>query len=190
MATRWKRLVLVMLTTLVMAGSAGGDTLDSKAMFGVHEKVHIKELDITLPAKLDTGAQSASLSATYIKVFKEDGRRMVEFDLAVDKSDREKWNIDKNVVDDIRLPLDSHVRIKRRAENSDTEDKSYSRRPVVELTLCVGGRQATVEVNLTDRRDFRYPLLVGSDALRALNAVVDPSISMRSGSPECAGEAS
>lgn len=184
------------LAVLVMAGpAASGATApqaaaSGKAVFGVHEKVHIKELGITLPAKLDTGAESASLSATSIRRYKENGRSMVEFNVALSKAEREKWGIGKDALNNIRLPLDGHVRIKRRAESRDDGEQSYSRRPVVELTLCVGGRRATVAVNLTDRSHFRYPLLVGSDALRALGAMIDPSVSMGSGSPQCAEAAS
>lgn len=209
--TEWKRMTaLTALTALVVVGlassgiaiagpmmagtTAAGAVADGavtgKTIFGVHEKVHIKELGITLPAKLDTGAESASLSATSIRRFEENGRPMVEFDVALSKADREKWGISKGALNDIRLPLDGHVRIKRRAESRDEGEQSYSRRPIVELTLCVGGRKATVAVNLTDRSHFRYPLLVGSDALRALGAMIDPSVSMGSGSPQCAETAS
>ncbi len=170
--------------------TASPSTASRKTIFGVHEKVHIKELGITLPAKLDTGAESASLSATSIRRFEENDRPMVEFDVALSKAEREKWGIDKDALKNIRLPLDGHVRIKRRAESRDHGEQSYSRRPVVELTLCVGGRRATVAVNLTDRSHFRYPLLVGSDALRVLGAVIDPSVSMGSGNPRCAETAS
>lgn len=196
--TEWKwmtALAALIVVGLAPSGMAIAETavtnstVASKTIFGVHEDVHIKELGITVPAKLDTGAESASLSATAIRRFEENGRPMVEFDVALSKADQEKWGINKGALNDIRLPLDGHVRIKRRAESRDDGEQSYSRRPIVELTLCVGGRKATAAVNLTDRSHFQYPLLVGSDALRALGAVVDPSLSMGSGSPQCAGTA-
>ncbi|MGM0564960.1 MAG: ATP-dependent zinc protease [Pseudomonadota bacterium] len=161
---------------------------ENKVIYGLHEHVLVKELGVELPAKLDTGAESASLSAHYIKRFDRDGEKWVEFDLAMDKNDREELGLDSWQWDDVQMPISRHVRIKRRSENVDEGEKDYNRRPVVELTLCIGGREATVDVNLTDRRDFSYPLLVGSDALRKLNSLIDPSISMGTGGPRCAIE--
>jgi hypothetical protein len=49
----------------------------------------------------------------------------------------------------------------------------------------MGRRQEQVEVNLTNRSEFRYPLLMGSEALQGLGALVDPSLSMAAGEPDC-----
>ncbi|MEQ3683511.1 RimK/LysX family protein [Alcanivorax sp.] len=170
-------LLLVLPSLTVVADGASG-----KMIYGLHEKVHIKELGITVPAKLDTGADSASLSARHIRTFERDGVEMVEFDLAIDRDDRgvtrEQWN-------DVELPLSGHVRIKRRAESVVLGDRDYSRRPVVALTICMGKRQEQIEVNLTDRSEFRYPLLIGSGALQELGALVDPSLSVTLGEPDC-----
>jgi hypothetical protein len=173
-------LLLVLSPFAVMADLSSG-----KMIYGLHEKVHIKELGITVPAKLDTGADSASLSARYIRTFERDGVEMVEFDLAIDRDDREDWGITTEQWDDVELPLSGHVRIKRRAESVSPGERDYSRRPVVTLTVCMGKRQEQIEVNLTDRSEFRYPLLIGSEALQGLGALVDPSLSMAVGQPGC-----
>ncbi|WP_197477214.1 RimK/LysX family protein, partial [Alcanivorax sp. HI0044] len=104
--------LLVLSPFAVMADLSSG-----KMIYGLHENVHIKELGITVPAKLDTGAGSASLSARYIRTFERDGVEMVEFDLAIDRDDREDWGITTEQWDDVELPLSGHVRIKRRAES-------------------------------------------------------------------------
>ena len=173
-------LLLVLAPLVVVADDSSG-----KMIYGLHEKVHIKELGITVPAKLDTGADSASLSARYIRTFEQDGVEMVEFDLSIDRDDREDWGINAEQWDDVELPLSGHVRIKRRAESVSPGERDYSRRPVVTLTVCMGNRQEQIEVNLTDRSEFRYPLLVGSEALQGLGALVDPSLSMAVGEPGC-----
>ena len=173
-------LLLVLPSLTVVADGASG-----KMIYGLHEKVHIKELGITVPAKLDTGADSASLSARHIRTFERDGVEMVEFDLAIDRDDREEWSVTREQWDDVELPLSGHVRIKRRAESVAPGDRDYSRRPVVTLTICMGRRQEQVEVNLTNRSEFRYPLLMGSEALQGLGALVDPSLSMAAGEPDC-----
>ena len=173
-------LLLVLAPLVVVAADSSG-----KMIYGLHEKVHIKELGITVPAKLDTGADSASLSARYIRTFEQDGVEMVEFDLSIDRDDREDWGITAEQWDDVELPLSGHVRIKRRAESVSPGERDYSRRPVVTLTVCMGNRQEQIEVNLTDRSEFRYPLLMGSEALQGLGALVDPSLSMAVGEPGC-----
>ncbi|MNR58405.1 hypothetical protein D3C85_1794000 [compost metagenome] len=43
-----------------------------------------------------------------------------------------------------------------------------------------------IEVNLTDRSTFDYPLLIGSTALAEFDAVVDPSLTFSTGRPGCA----
>jgi len=173
-------LLLVLAPLVVVADDSSG-----KMIYGLHEKVHIKELGITVPAKLDTGADSASLSARYIRTFEQDGVEMVVFDLSIDRVDREDWGINAEQWDDVELPLSGHVRIKRRAESVSPGERDYSRRPVVTLTVCMGNRQEQIEVNLTDRSEFRYPLLMGSEALQGLGALVDPSLSMAVGEPGC-----
>lgn len=183
----WFALVLMALARGALATEPGPAI---KIIHGLHETVRIQELGITLPAKLDTGAESASLSADNVRIFSRDGREMVAFTLALDQPARKKWGIGEPGLDRIELPLVEHVRIKRRAESTARAEQSYVRRPVVALTLCVGDRSARVDVNLTDRRDFSYPLLVGSQALRALGALVDPAVSMSKGQPACARESS
>jgi hypothetical protein len=43
----------------------------------------------------------------------------------------------------------------------------------------------TIEVNLTDRSAFQYPLLIGSEALKRFDALVDPSLKYAAGKPAC-----
>lgn len=179
------RIPLVLMGGLVPAVALSGVPPANKTIYGLHESVHILELGITVPAKLDTGAGSASLSARYIKTFERDGVKVVEFDIAVDRDDREEWGISQAQSDDVELPLTGHVRIKRRAESVQDGERDFSRRPMVTLTVCVGNRLQKIDVNLTDRSEFRYPLLVGADALTGLGALVDPSLSMAAGKPRC-----
>lgn len=175
--------LLLLLAGYVLGAQAGGPA--SKVIYGLNENVQLREIGITVPAKLDTGAESASLSARYIKVFEQNGQEMVEFDLALSKEERERLGIAREQWDDIQLPLVGYVRIKRLAESLVEEERGYNRRPIVMLTVCMGRRAEQIEVNLTDRSDFSYPLLIGADALKRLGAVVDPSLLMTAGHPRC-----
>lgn len=56
---------------------------------------------------------------------------------------------------------------------------------MVELQLCLGKQQRTVEVNLVDRSHFNYPLLIGAKALREFDAAVDPAKRYTAKQPDC-----
>lgn len=147
-----------------------------KNIYGLNEYVNLAEFNLRLAAKLDTGAKTASLSAKDITRFKRNGETWVRFNLAVDTSHTSS----------IERPLARISKIKRRAGDYDPEeDKTYTARPVIELDVCMGNNMQTIEVNLTDRSSFEYPLLIGSEALKLFSALVDPSLTYASGKPAC-----
>jgi hypothetical protein len=171
----WLFVVLLMSAPMVSAASAKPSV---RPIYGLHEQVYISDLNVVLPAKVDTGADSSSLSATNIKWFKRGGESWVRFDLAVNGME----------LNDIELPRSHNVRIRRRAADYDQgEEPDYARRPVVELTLCIANQAVTVDVNLADRRGFRQPVLIGASALRKMRALVDPDIEFSAGVPLCKG---
>jgi len=159
---------------LLAVSSAG---MAAPALFGVHEHVELSSLDLHLPAKLDTGAETASLSATSIELFKRDGQRWVRFRLT-DNIDEHGQLIEK--------PLARMGYIKRRADDRTPGDAQlYTSRPVIEMDVCVGSTRQTIEMNLTDRSAFEYPVLIGATALRSMNAAVDPARRFSAGQPSC-----
>ncbi len=151
-----------------------------KTVYGLNEYARLGGLDLEVAAKLDTGAKTASLSARDIKRFKRDGESWVRFYLGIDSAHKHP----------IERPLARVSKIKRRAGDYDGESgKAYTARPVIELEICMGRTQRTIEVNLTDRSAFQFPLLIGSEALKHFSAVVDPSLKYAAGKPACAPEA-
>src|SRR3989338_9096932 len=147
---------------------ASGAMASEPQIYGLHEKVSLQELDLELPAKLDTGAETASLSAKNIEVFKRDGGEWVRFQLGLDDA-RQAQVIEK--------PLTRMSYIKRRADDRGPGEKQlYTARPVIELDICVGDELKNIEVNLTDRSAFEFPLLIGSTALKEFNASVSPGV--------------
>nr|MBF0681720.1 ATP-dependent zinc protease [Pseudomonas sp.] len=152
---------------------------ESKTIYGLNEHVAIPDFGLEVPAKLDTGAQTASLSARDIERFKRDGKAWVRFYLAIDEAHEHP----------IERPLTRISKIKRRAGDFDPEEeKTYTARPVIELQLCMGSSLRSIEVNLTDRTAFQYPLLIGSDALTRFGALIDPSLTYVAGKPGCITE--
>lgn len=147
----------------------------AERVVGVSETVLLSDLDLTLPAKLDTGAVTSSLSAQNIETFQRGDEEWVRFELAVD-GEHDGRELEKAVV--------RTVNIRRRAEDV-TEGDQYASRPVVKMELCLGEESRVVEVNLTDRSAFNYPLLIGTTALKAFDAMVDPALSNEAGVPNC-----
>lgn len=153
---------------------------EEKTIYGLNEYVRLFDLDLKLAAKLDTGAKTASLSARDIKRFKRDGETWVHFYLAIDEAHSSP----------IERPLARISKIKRRAGDYDPdEEKTYTARPVIEMDICMGQALRTIEVNLTDRSAFQYPLLIGSEALKNFTALVDPALKYAAGKPACTPDA-
>jgi hypothetical protein len=156
---------------------ATGAMANQPQIYGLHEQVALQELDLELPAKLDTGAETASLSAKNIELFKRDGGEWVRFQLGLDNTKSAPV---------IEKPLARMSYIKRRADDRQPGDKQlYTARPVVEMDICVGDELKNIEVNLTDRSAFEFPLLIGSSALKEFNAAVSPGIKYSAGQPSC-----
>jgi hypothetical protein len=167
-------------TALCLFVLPGFSLAAEKTVFGLHEYAQLAEIDLQVAAKLDTGASTASLSARDIQRFKRNGQSWVRFYLAIDAAHTHP----------IERPLARVSHIKRRAGDYDpASGEPYTKRPVVELQVCIGTALRTVEVNLTDRRAFQYPLLIGARALEDFNILVDPSLKYAAGKPACALDA-
>lgn len=50
------------------------------------------------------------------------------------------------------------------------------KRPVVLLNIKLGDKVRTIKVNLTNRKRFLYPLLLGRDAIIDFNGAIDPAL--------------
>ncbi|PKM03066.1 MAG: ATP-dependent zinc protease [Gammaproteobacteria bacterium HGW-Gammaproteobacteria-6] len=170
------RLTTLMLTsTLVFLPFSLQAT--ERVTYGVSEKALLADLDLELPAKLDTGAVTASLSAQNIQIIERPDGDWVRFNLAFE--DERQGQVFERPV--IRI-----AQIKRRAADiPDDESQSYTERPVIAMPVCLGNTRHEIEVNLTDRTGFDYPMLIGSTALQQFEAVVDPSLTYSAGSPNC-----
>ncbi|QXH51928.1 ATP-dependent zinc protease [Pseudomonas fakonensis] len=163
--------LLALLSLLALPVMAAEPTL-----YGRYENITLPELGETLKAKMDTGAYTASLSAKDIELFKRDGQDWVRFRLATKGADGKVYEHEVSRIS----------KIKNRADEDEEGDApELSRRPVVDLELCLGDVKRTVEVNLVDRSNFNYPLLVGAKALREFKAAVNPAKKFTAGKPDC-----
>ena len=126
------------------------ETLASKELVGRAEWIGLPDLGTYLRARLDSGANTSSLSATEITRFERDGEDWVRFKLGLSDDDvvvdsvRDEW---------IERPVERRVRIMQ-AAGSET-------RPVVSLLMTLGPLRGSVEFTLNDRSHLNYPVLLG-----------------------------
>lgn len=166
------RVCLALLSLLALPALAA-----EPSIYGRYERIGLPEFQQTLKAKMDTGAYTASLSARDIELFERDGQAWVRFRLAAKDAD-----------DKVYEHLLARIsKIKNRADEGDEELSAaeVSKRPVIDLQLCLGDQLRIVEVNLADRSNFNYPLLIGAKALREFAAAIDPAKRFTAGQPHC-----
>lgn len=130
---------------------------DSKIILGNYEYVYIPSENLKLKAKIDTGATTTSLHATNIKAFERDGKKWVKFTLENEKGEL----INK------ALPISRIVYIKRHGAKNQ-------KRYVVQMRINVANSSQLVDVTLTDRSKFSYPVLIGKNFLTGM-VLVDVS---------------
>ena len=109
---------------------------------GAVEEVILTRWGVTFPARIDTGADLSSLDARDL---------VVRNDVADFKLGR-RWGSRR-----IQLPV---VEWRHIQTASGTE-----KRPVVEISICLGSRLFRTPVTLKDRSQMLYPFLVGRTAL-------------------------
>lgn len=163
--------LLALLSILALPVMAAEPTL-----YGRYENIALPELGETLKAKMDTGAYTASLSAKDIELFTRDGNEWVRFRLATKNADGKVYEHELSRISKIKNRVD---------EEEEGDFPEVSKRPVIDLELCLGDVKRTVEVNLADRSHFNYPLLIGSKALKEFKAAVNPAKKFTAGKPDC-----
>lgn len=157
-----KWLALLMLTCTMLPGYAM--TAEKKIIYGYVEKATLVEKQLTLSAKLDTGAKSASLSAINIQEITKNGVNYLQFTVPSKQGDVSFLS-----------EYVGRVRIKVRAGEHALGKSEPIKRPVVLIRMRIGELERTIRVNLTNRKRFIYPLLLGRDAINAFNGIIDPS---------------
>lgn len=143
----------------------------TKEIVGYIESARLYPGNLSLRAKIDTGAKTSSLNAPDISFFDRDSKQWVKFDVINQKG--KKIRIEKEIF--------RSVEIKRKGILSFVSQK----RPVIMLGICLGNVYKEVEVNLVDRSHFNYQLLIGRNFLID-SFVVDPALTF-STKPKCKG---
>jgi hypothetical protein len=159
---------LLFLLWSLLAGYAMAN--NEKIIYGYIEKVTLLDKDLSLSAKLDTGAKTASLNAISIKEVDEGGKPYLSFIVPSKEGDIS-----------FKCPYIGEVSIKVRSGelHANALKKKSIQRPVVLMRLRLGDQEKEVQVNLTNRKRFIYPLLLGREAIIAFNGLIDPSLKYR-----------
>lgn len=159
--------VLFLVLALGAAGAASAHDEERQAV-GWVEKIIIFPGNLQLKAKLDTGALNSSLNASQIEEFVRNDEKWIRFNVT-------NW---QNVTATLEKKLIRTARIKE-------HDRESNRRPVIQLGICLANVFKEVEVNLVDRSNFRYQILIGRSYLQG-SFVVDPARTFTV-KPQCQG---
>ncbi|PRY65613.1 hypothetical protein B0H98_102137 [Vreelandella songnenensis] len=151
------------------------DTLETKTIVGRSEWVGLPSIGTYLKARVDSGANTSSLSASDITRFERDGEDWVRFKLALNDDDvvveslRDEW---------IEAPVDRRVRI--------VQASGEESRPVISLLMTLGPIRENVQFTLNDRSHLDFPVLLGRRFLMDI-AVIDVAQSYVHERPEFPG---
>lgn len=150
----FRQLVLAFLSCMIHPGAMALES--PKIRVGYLEYVHIPDAGLIFHAKIDTGADSSSINAEVIRTFVQNGDTWIRFRLT-------NWQGTTRVLE---KKLVRYTKIKRKLAPP-------VKRPVVRLSICLGGYEHIGEVSLADRKNFKYQVLVGRSYLSG-RFVVDP----------------
>lgn len=143
-----------------------------QTIIGRVEYVVMQDVGIKLKARIDTGAGVSSIDAKILQIKPAaggSGERVV-FEIR----------------DDAGNPKSIERKIVEWSEIKGKGTTKSSRRPVVILDFCLGGRRLEGRINLADRSGFLYPVLIGRNILKTGGFLIDPGKSFMQ-APGCGG---
>lgn len=142
---------------------------DGKLVLGRYEWISLPAQQLTLPARVDSGANTSSLHAINLREFERDGKSWVRFE-----THYQPRNSQPPLKAEIEAAITRRVRI---IQASGTES-----RPVVSLPIKLGSLVQDIEFTLSDRGDLTYPILLGRRFMMDI-AVIDVSRTYVQGKP-------
>lgn len=129
------------------------------AIVGEREWALVEPGNVILEARIDTGAETSSIHAEDIQLVEKDGKRWVRFNLIHPETGAK-----------IALERRLHRRILVKSKAGGPDDRRY----VVRMWVTLGEERVWLDVSLSDRDDFEFPLLIGRNMLMD-NFTVDVS---------------
>jgi hypothetical protein len=160
--------ILFLSLSLIGLGFASASLADETQTIGWIEHVQIQSHGIMLKAKIDTGADNSSVHADQISVYSRDGADWVKFSVKNKQGEQADFDV----------PLARYTMIKRRGVEP-------VKRPVVSMELCIGNTLRKVDINLANRENFKYRMLIGRSYLQ--NSLLVNSGKQYTIEPNCTG---
>lgn len=136
-------------------------------IYGYVEKATLIDQNVTVSAKLDTGAKSASLNATNITEIEVKGVPYLRFTVPTKTGD---YIFEGQYIGKVK------IKVRASETNPGLLKSTPIKRPVVLLNIKLGDKVRAIHVNLTNRKRFLYPLLLGRDAIIDFNGAVNPAL--------------
>jgi hypothetical protein len=162
---RWTLRVLIVATVAICAAdrTAAAEKASQPAkprpIVGRIENVVVRDVGLRLKARIDTGAGVSSIDAKILELKKTPEGERVKFQIT--DGEGVTKTLERDVVGWSQIKV----------MGSDQKH----RRPIVKLHVCLGKKKLYVRVNLNDRSNFLYPMLVGRNLLNTGKFLVDPS---------------
>lgn len=143
--------------------------VDAVRLVGRDAAVTLPDGGVTVIAKVDTGADTSSIDARNVEPFERDGEDWVRFEIIAGEGRRVA----------MERPVAREVTI---VQASGGREERY----VVEMAFCVEGLMMPAEVNLSDRGELDYRMLLGRSFLVRGGFLVNPARA-DVGEPTCEG---
>jgi len=154
-------LIWAVVTTRAADGAPAAPEKPAKPrpIVGRIEYVVVRDVDLRLKARIDTGAGVSSIHAKILEVKETPEGERVKFQIT--DAEGVTKTLERDVVGWSQIKV------------MGTDQKN--RRPIVKLHICLGKKKVYVRVNLNDRSNYLYPMLVGRNLLNTGKFLVDPS---------------
>jgi hypothetical protein len=131
----------------------------NKIIVGQREQIWLPGLQLALPARIDTGAETASLDARNIELFERNSQKWVRFEIVHPLTAQ---------------PIPLERKLERTALIVQANNSEAERRPVIKLAINLGPVSQSAEFTLSNRSHLDYQILVGRNILRDV-MIVDVS---------------
>ena len=138
-------------------------------VLGWIEDAALTKTHFVIKAKLDTGADSSSLNAVNAEIVERGEDNYIKFKVVNKQGQAMDFN--EKIVRWTRIKNKFGVKHKR---------------PVIMMDVCIANISRTVEVNLVDRCNYKYQLLIGRSFLKGTPNILIDSTQKNSQQPACA----
>ena len=132
--------------------------VNAKVVVGWIEKGLILPEQTAVKIKVDSGALTSSMHAVNLDFFELKGKSWVRYEVPVRDADT-----GKRVTMKFERPVYRRILVR----GAGGED----RRPVVKMSMCIGGQVYEEQFSLRDRGDMTYPVLIGRRTIEHIGLI-------------------